>query len=70
MWQKLSKELYWECHRRTDLIRFGKFTSANYFWEYKGNHESATEISNHLKVFPIPNNVILANENLKQNEGY
>ncbi len=65
-----SKELYWECHRRTDLIRFGKFTSADYFWEYKGNHENAAEVSKHLEVFPIPNNVILANDNLKQNEGY
>ncbi len=65
-----SRELYWECHRRTDLIRFGKFTTANYFWEYKGNQESATTLSPDLKLYPIPNNVILANDNLQQNPGY
>lgn len=65
-----SRELYWECQRRTDLIRFGKFTTANYFWEYKGNNESATALSENLKLFPIPNNVILANDNLEQNPGY
>ncbi len=65
-----TKELYWECQRRTDLIRFGKFTSADYFWEYKGNNESPTELSKNLQLFPIPNNVILANDNLKQNKGY
>ncbi len=65
-----SRELYWECHRRTDLIRFGKFTSASYFWEYKGNQESATELKPELRLYPIPNNVILANDNLTQNPGY
>lgn len=65
-----TKELYWECHRRTDLIRFGKFTTANYFWEYKGNNESPTALDPKFKLFPIPNNVILANDNLTQNKGY
>ncbi len=65
-----SRELYWECHRRTDLIRFGKFTTINYFWEYKGNQESATALSPDLRLYPIPNNVILANDNLTQNPGY
>ena len=27
-----ARELHWECHRRTDLIRFGKFTDASYLW--------------------------------------
>ncbi len=65
-----SRELYWECHRRTDLIRFGKFTTDQYFWEYKGNNESATTLSPDLRLYPIPNNVILANDKLTQNPGY
>ncbi|MFA6484230.1 MAG: RagB/SusD family nutrient uptake outer membrane protein, partial [Bacteroidales bacterium] len=32
-----ARELYWECTRRTDLIRFGKFTSESYLWPWKGN---------------------------------
>ncbi len=31
-----GRELYWEGHRRTDLIRFGKFTGSAYLWPWKG----------------------------------
>ena len=31
-----QKELYWECSRRTDLIRYGMFTGATYLWPWKG----------------------------------
>ena len=30
-----SKELYWECTRRTDLIRFNKFTGSDLVWSFK-----------------------------------
>ena len=29
-----GRELQWECHRRTDLIRFGKYTSDSYLWAW------------------------------------
>ena len=32
-----GRELLWEGHRRTDLIRFGKFTGGSYLWAFKGS---------------------------------
>ena len=31
-----ARELFYEAQRRTDLIRFGKYTSADYVWPWKG----------------------------------
>ncbi len=64
------RELYWENHRRTDLIRFGRFTGADYLWSYKGGVKEGASIANHLNLFPIPASDIIANPNLKQNTGY
>ena len=54
-------ELYWEMHRRQDLIRFGKFLDA---WTEKP--ASGTE----RLLFPIPNTALAVNPNLQQNPGY
>ncbi|GIZ16218.1 RagB/SusD family nutrient uptake outer membrane protein [Capnocytophaga catalasegens] len=65
-----ARELYWEGVRRTDLIRYGKFTSADYLWTFKGGAVSGVGTSNHRNLFPIPADVIRANAKLKQNTGY
>ena len=65
-----SRELYWECHRRQDLIRFGKFTGGSYLWQWKGNSANGAPISDNLKVFPIPDRAKAANPTLLQNTGY
>lgn len=65
-----SRELYWECHRRQDLIRFGKFTGGSYLWQWKGNSMNGAPISEHLKLFPIPDRAKSANPTLIQNTGY
>lgn len=65
-----ARELYWECHRRTDLIRFGKFTGGAYNWQWKGNTQSGAPISEDLKVYPIPARAQAANPTLTQNNGY
>ena len=31
-----GREFYYEAQRRTDLIRFGKFTGSDYLWQWKG----------------------------------
>ena len=64
------RELYWEGVRRTDLIRFGLFTSPQYVWAFKGGVLQGTGVSNRYNVFPIPSTDISVNGNLKQNEGY
>ena len=47
-------ELYWECHRRSDLIRFGKFSGSSYNWEWKGGTQAgaATESTRDLMAIP------------------
>ena len=64
------RELYWEGTRRTDLIRYGLFTSADYVWTFKGGVLSGTGVNNRYNVFPIPVTDMSVNGNLKQNEGY
>lgn len=59
--QERGRELYWEAHRRQDLIRFGKFLDA---WEDK----PAT--GEERLLFPIPNPALATNPNLVQNPGY
>jgi starch-binding outer membrane protein, SusD/RagB family len=56
-----GRELYWESLRRTNLIRFGMF---NVLWQYKPSDDA------HYLVFPVPNQALSVNPNLKQNSGY
>ena len=65
-----GRELYWECHRRTDLIRFKKFTTGDYLWQWKGGVKGGKAVSDDLNLFPIPASDITANPTLKQNKGY
>ena len=61
-----ARELNWEGHRRTDLIRFGKFTSSDYLWPWKGGVSNGKGVGSYRTVFPIPTSDISANPNLKQ----
>jgi hypothetical protein len=64
-----AKELYWEGHRRQDLIRFNKYTSG-YTWEWKGGNQSGSDIAEYRTLFPIPNIELNSNDKLSQNPGY
>ena len=55
-------EFIWEEHRRTDLIRHGRFLEA---WSLKPASDGA-----HRNLFPIPQVQLDANPNLVQNPGY
>ncbi|KAA2240014.1 RagB/SusD family nutrient uptake outer membrane protein [Chitinophaga agrisoli] len=65
-----GRELHWEGHRRTDLIRFGKFTSATYLWPWKGNVKEGRGVEDFRTLYPIPAADRTANPNLNQNTGY
>ena len=65
-----GRELYWECHRRTDLIRFGKFTGSSKTWQWKGGVQSGGTTESYRDLMPIPSTNIQANPTLKQNPGY
>ncbi|TYZ10463.1 RagB/SusD family nutrient uptake outer membrane protein [Hymenobacter lutimineralis] len=64
-----GRELYWEGHRRTDLIRFGKYTTGAYVWPFKGGVPEGTAVEDSRVVFPIPSSDLIANPNVKQNNG-
>ncbi len=65
-----GRELNFEGHRRTDLIRFGKFSGGAYLWPWKGGNVSGQAISANYNLFPIPAAALQANPNLTQNPGY
>lgn len=58
-------ELYWECLRRTDMIRFGK---------YEGRWTEKTEENPQKRLFPIPQTAIDGASNMQayliQNDSY
>jgi hypothetical protein len=56
-----GRELYWESVRRTDMIRFGVYGQ---LYQYKPSDDPK------YLVFPVPNQALAANPNLKQNTGY
>ncbi|GGX27605.1 RagB/SusD family nutrient uptake outer membrane protein [Aquimarina muelleri] len=65
-----SRELYWEAHRRQDLIRHDKYTGGAYNWRYKGGTPNGSAISDNFKLFPVPASSRAANPNLGQNPGF
>jgi hypothetical protein len=65
-----GRELYWEGHRRTDLIRYNLLTTNNYLWQWKGGVASGTGVDAKYNIYPIPSTVRTANPNLSQNPGY
>ncbi|GAB2771029.1 RagB/SusD family nutrient uptake outer membrane protein [Salinimicrobium soli] len=64
-----GRELYWEAKRRTDLIRFGQFTTSG-TWAWKGNVPQGTTTAAFRNIFPIPASDLGVNTNLTQNPGY
>lgn len=64
-----GRELYWEAQRRTDLIRFGKF-STGYNWAWKGGVQNGTDIDKKYELFPISTKHLTGNPALQQNELY
>ena len=65
-----QKELYWECFRRTDLIRYGMFTGSTYLWPWKGGVQGGTAVDAHLNLLPLPATELNSNPGLIQNPGY
>lgn len=59
--QERGFELYWEGHRRRDLIRFGRFTDPYTLKDASADFRT---------LFPIPQTAIDSDPNLMQNPGY
>ena len=66
-----ARELLWEAHRRTDLIRFGLYHTADLLWPYKGGDSYAgAAFPAYRCIFPLPPTELATNTALVQNPGY
>ncbi|MBR5199184.1 MAG: RagB/SusD family nutrient uptake outer membrane protein [Bacteroidales bacterium] len=66
-----ARELYWEAHRRTDLIRYGLYNTSDYLWPYKGGETyQGQAFPDYMCLFPIPPTELAVNDKLEQNVGY
>ena len=64
------REFYMEGRRRSDLVRFGCYTTGKYLWDWKGGAANGTTVDSKYNVYPIPADDIVNNPNLTQNTGY
>lgn len=64
------REFYLEARRRSDLIRFGMYTTNKYVWDWKGGSVAGTSVDSHFNVYPIPIADLNNNPNMSQNPGY
>ncbi|MCR5002841.1 MAG: RagB/SusD family nutrient uptake outer membrane protein [Bacteroidales bacterium] len=67
--EERARELYFECTRRTDLVRYGLFTASSYLWQWKGGVLDGRAVDEKYNYYPIPAAELSANPNLK-NEKY
>lgn len=61
-----AREFLWETHRRTDLVRFGKFSNSDYIWAWKGGVPEGKPVESKFDIYPLPASDIAANPNLEQ----
>lgn len=59
-----ARELYLESVRRTDLVRFDKFTTDDYIWQWKGGVLDGRAVDEKYNYYPIPDTDLTANPNL------
>ena len=67
-----ARELMWEAHRRTDLIRYGMYGGdTSYSWPFKGGESAYGQtFKKHMELFSIPPTELASNDKLVQNPGY
>jgi hypothetical protein len=65
-----ARELYWEGFRRSDLVRFNRFTEGSYLWPFKGGVANGSGVASFRKLYPLPATEVGSNPNIKQNPNY
>ncbi len=63
-----ARELNWECTRRTDLVRYNRFTTSDYVWQWKGGVMDGKSVDSKYNYYPIPTSDLTANPNLYNDE--
>lgn len=69
MIDEFGREFYYECRRRSDLVRHGRFAGDKYNWQWKGGVLDGRGVNARYDIYPIPATELSANPNLK-NELY
>ena len=59
-----AREFYLESLRLTDLIRYDRFTSDSYLWQWKGGVHDGLSVDAKYNFYPIPDTELTANSNL------
>lgn len=65
-----SREFFVEGRRRSDLVRFGRFSGSRYIWPFKGGVPTGTGVQSFYDIYPIPSDELASNKNMSQNPGY
>lgn len=65
-----SREFFVEGRRRSDLVRFGRFSGSSYIWPFKGGVPTGTGVQPFYDIYPIPSDELASNKNMSQNPGY
>ena len=65
-----SREFFAEGRRRSDLVRFGRFSGSRYIWPFKGGVPTGTGVQSFYDIYPIPSDELASNKNMSQNPGY
>lgn len=65
-----SREFFVEGRRRSDLVRFGRFSGSSYIWPFKGGVPTGTGVQSFYDIYPIPSDELASNKNMSQNPGY
>ena len=64
-----GREFVYELLRRSDLVRFNRFTTEDYGWQWRGGVIDGMAVNDKFNIYPIPQSELSANTNLK-NEHY
>ena len=62
-----NRELYWEGHRRSDMIRLGFYTGSTYNWQWKSGVYAGGALDSYRNLMPVPPQFT---STLGQNPGY
>lgn len=65
-----AKELMWEGHRRTDLIRWKLYSSSSFLWPWKGGTLAGEGFEDYKYMYALPPGEMTANPTLEQTPGY
>lgn len=69
--EERGRELFWEGHRRTDLIRYESYTQGSYLWPHKGGDATTGKaFGDHKALFPLPSSQLKANPDWHNPAGY